>query len=139
MFKKALDYTGKYRKTSYAAIAFMLVGVTMTVIPYFIAYQLIVSLLGYGELTSVGVILRITAIAVCGVLYAVLYVHGLSLSHVSAYNTLKNIRVSLQKKAGGAAAGNHTKQRNRHAEKGIYRRYRNHRIASGSCNSGRTV
>lgn len=98
MFKKALDYTGKYRKTSYAAIAFMLVGVTMTVIPYFIAYQLIVSLLGYGELTSVGVILRITAIAVCGVLYAVLYVHGLSLSHVSAYNTLKNIRVSLQKK-----------------------------------------
>lgn len=98
MFKKALDYTGKYRKTTYAAIAFMLVGVTMTVIPYFIAYQLIVSLLGYGELTSVGVILRITAIAVCGVLYAVLYVHGLSLSHVSAYNTLKNIRVSLQKK-----------------------------------------
>ena len=53
MFKKALDYTSKYRKTSYAAIAFMLVGVTMTVIPYFIAYQLIVSLLGYGELTSV--------------------------------------------------------------------------------------
>lgn len=29
---------------------------------------------------------------------AVLYVHGLSLSHVSAYHTLKNLRISLQTK-----------------------------------------
>ena len=38
------------------------------------------------------------AIAVCGVLYAVLYVKGLSLSHRAAYNTLKNLRASLQGK-----------------------------------------
>ena len=38
------------------------------------------------------------AIAVCGVLYAVLYVKGLSLSHRAAYNTLKNLRASPQGK-----------------------------------------
>lgn len=32
MFKKALAYTGKYRKTTYAAIAFMIIGVAMTVV-----------------------------------------------------------------------------------------------------------
>lgn len=38
------------------------------------------------------------AIAVCGILYALLYVRGLALSHQAAYHTLENIRVSLQKK-----------------------------------------
>ena len=38
------------------------------------------------------------AIAACGILYAVLYVKGLSLSHRAAYNTLKNLRISLQGK-----------------------------------------
>lgn len=99
MFKKALAYTGKYRKTTYAAIAFMIVGVAMTVVPYFVVYQLILPLLGYGDTLSVGgITLRIAIVGLCGVLYAVLYVHGLSLSHVSAYHTLKNLRISLQTK-----------------------------------------
>ena len=41
---------------------------------------------------------RVAAIAACGILYAVLYVKGLSLSHRAAYNTLKNLRLSLQGK-----------------------------------------
>ena len=41
---------------------------------------------------------RVAAIAACGILYAVLYVKGLSLSHRAAYNTLKNLRISLQGK-----------------------------------------
>ena len=98
MFKKALAYTGKYKKTTFAAIVFMILGVGMTVVPYFFAYQLILPLLGYGEATVPGIIWRVTAIAICGVLYAVLYVHGLSLSHESAYHTLQNIRISLQGK-----------------------------------------
>ena len=98
MLKKALEYTGEYRKTTYTAIAWMLAGVAMTVIPYFIAYQLITPLLGYGEITIKGVFIRIAAIGVCGVLYAIFYVHGLGLSHESAYHTLQNIRISLQEK-----------------------------------------
>ncbi len=38
------------------------------------------------------------AIAVCGILCALLYVQGLALSHQATYHTLENIRVSLQKK-----------------------------------------
>ncbi|NCC66591.1 MAG: ABC transporter ATP-binding protein [Clostridia bacterium] len=98
MFKKVLGYTGKYRKTTYAAIAYMVVGVTMNVVPFLFIYQLIVPLLTHGTMSATGVLWRIAAIAVCVVLYAVLYVHGLSLSHMSAYHTLENIRFSLQRK-----------------------------------------
>lgn len=98
MLKKAFEYTGKYRKKTYAAIVFMILGVSMTVIPYFFAYQLLLPLLGQGEIDAIGIIWRVAAIAICGVLYAVLYVKGLFLSHESAYHTLQNIRISLQGK-----------------------------------------
>ncbi len=98
MFKKVLEYTGEYRKTTYAAIVSMLVGIVMYVVPFWFVYQIIRPLLMH-ETMSVGyVIWRIVAIAVCALLYAVFYVRGLSLSHRSAYNTLKNLRISLQGK-----------------------------------------
>ena len=46
------------------------------------------------------------AIAACGILYALLYVQGLALSHQAAYHTLENIRVSLQKKLEAQPFGN---------------------------------
>lgn len=98
MFKKALGYTGSYRKTTYASIVWLLVGVVMSVLPFLFVYQLIVPLLGYGQMDARGVIWRIAAIAVCEVLYAVCYIYGLKLSHTSAYHTLENIRLSLQGK-----------------------------------------
>lgn len=98
MFKKVLEYAGKYRRTTYASIFVMLFGVAMSVIPYFFAYQLITPLMGYGQMDISGIIWRLGAIALCGILYAVFYVWGLSLSHRSAYHTLQNIRISLQRK-----------------------------------------
>lgn len=98
MFKKALEYTGDYRKTTYASIVWLLAGVAMSVLPFLFVYQLIAPLLGYGETDAGGVIARVAAIAVCEILYAVFYVHGLELSHESAYHTLENIRLSLQGK-----------------------------------------
>lgn len=98
MFKKALDYTGAYRRTTYASVIWMLAGVAMNVLPFLFIYQLITPLLGYSEMSVAGVIGRVAAIALCGILYAVFYVHGLELSHESAYHTLENIRISLQKK-----------------------------------------
>ena len=98
MFKKALEYTGDYRKTTYASIVWLLAGVAMSVLPFLFVYQLIAPLLGYGETDAGGVIARVAAIAVCEILYAVFYVHGLKLSHESAYHTLENIRLSLQGK-----------------------------------------
>lgn len=98
MFKKAMEYTGDYRKTTYASIVWMLVGVVMSVLPFLFVYQLIAPLLGYGKIDAAGVGMRVGAVAVCEILYAVFYVHGLELSHESAYHTLENIRISLQKK-----------------------------------------
>ena len=96
MFKKVLEYAGEYRRTTYASIAVMLLGVLMSVLPYFSIYRLIAPPLT-GELANPGQsLLWAAAIALCGVLYALLYVKGLSLSHRAAYSTLRNLRVSLQ-------------------------------------------
>ena len=98
MFKKVLDYAGEYRRLTYQSVAVLLLGVTMSVLPFWFAYQLILPLLGYGALEPAGAVCWVAAIAVCGILYALLYVRGLALSHQAAYHTLENIRVSLQKK-----------------------------------------
>lgn len=98
MFKKVLEYTGEYRKTTYSAMVAMLIGMVMNVIPFLFIYQLIRPLLMRESVDAGYVIWRILAIAVCGILYAVFYVWGLSLSHRSAYHTLKNLRISLQGK-----------------------------------------
>lgn len=98
MFKKVLEYAGEYRKTTYASAAVMTVGMVMNIIPFLFIYQLIRPLLMHETVSAAYVIVRIIAIAVCGVLYAVFYVHGLSLSHRAAYHTLKNLRLSLQRK-----------------------------------------
>ena len=100
MFEKVLSYTGSYKKYTYAAAALMLLGVAASVLPFLFIYQIIEPLLdaGHPALAAGDLIWRVAAIAMCGVLYAVLYVKGLGLSHESAYHTLKNIRVSLQGK-----------------------------------------
>ena len=98
MFQKVLEYAGEYRKTTYLSMAVMLIGIVMNVLPFLFIYQLIRPLL-LGESLELGYAAwRVAAIAVCGILYAVLYVKGLSLSHRAAYNTLKNLRASLQGK-----------------------------------------
>lgn len=98
MFKKVLEYAGEYRKTTYAAIASMLFGTAMSVVPFLFIYQIIVPLLTRQEITSEYLLWRVAGIAVCEVLYAIFYVKGLALSHESAYHTLKNLRISLQSK-----------------------------------------
>lgn len=98
MFKKVLSYTGKYRKKTYMAVFCMILGIVANTLPYLFIYQLIAPLLTHGSLTVADIIWRVAAIAVCVVLYALLYVKGLALSHDSAYHTLENIRISLQRK-----------------------------------------
>lgn len=96
MFKKVLEYAGTYRKTTYASMIVMLLGIVMSVLPFLFIYQLIRPLLLREAADAGYILLRVGGIAVCGVLYAVLYVKGLALSHRAAYNTLKNLRFSLQ-------------------------------------------
>ena len=98
MFKKVLEYSGEYRAKTWQSMMVMLAGVAMSVIPYLFVYQIIAPLLSGGSLTLPAVGLRVIAIALCMVLYALLYVKGLDLSHESAYYTLMNLRISLQGK-----------------------------------------
>ena len=98
MFKKVLEYAGEYRAKTWQSMMVMLSGVAMSVIPYLFVYQIIAPLLSGVSLTLPAVGLRVIAIALCMVLYALLYVKGLDLSHESAYYTLMNLRISLQGK-----------------------------------------
>jgi len=96
LFQKVLEYVGEYRKKTYAAVAALLVGIVMNVLPFWFVYQLIRPLLMRETMSAEYVLWRVAAIAACAVLYAIFYVWGLSLSHESAYNTLKNLRIALQ-------------------------------------------
>lgn len=98
MFKKVLEYAGAHRKTTYSAAFHMLIGIIMSVIPYLFLYQLIRPILLGDRVTPGYVLWRLTAMAVCAVLYGVFYIKGLSLSHKAAYLTLENLRISLQRK-----------------------------------------
>jgi len=98
MFQKVRPYMGGYiRYTKRAAVAVTL-AVILSVIPYFLLYQIIAPLTEGVKLTFGFVALRVAATAVCLAGNAILYVHGLDLSHLSAYNTLKNLRIALKGK-----------------------------------------
>ena len=98
MFKKVKPYMGKYIKYTYGALAVMFVALIASAVPFFLVYRIIKPLLE-GEKLSAGYYTgHIAFIFICLLAYAILYVLGLKFSHISAYNTLKNIRISLQKK-----------------------------------------
>ncbi|MCR5073489.1 MAG: ABC transporter ATP-binding protein/permease [Clostridiales bacterium] len=96
MYKKIKPYMGKYlRYTRWSAVV-ITIAVILSVVPYFLLFQLISPLLDGVQLTLDYVLLRVGIIALCLVGNAVMYVFGLDLSHISAYNTLKNLRTALQ-------------------------------------------
>jgi ATP-binding cassette subfamily B protein len=76
----------------------MFTGLVASVVPFFLVYRILRPLLT-KEPVAFGTAAAVTAaIAICGVLYALLYLKGLDLSHKSAFNTLKNLRITLQGK-----------------------------------------
>lgn len=106
MFKKVAQYMGEYKKYTIRAIIIMCIGIVASIIPYFFLYQ-IISPLTKGESISLNyVMLRVLAVLICEIIYSVSYVKGLTFSHISAYNTLKNLRISLQGKLEKQSLGN---------------------------------
>ena len=98
MFKKVKPYMGKYIKYTYGALAVMFVALIASAVPFFLVYRIIKPLLEGEKLSASYYIGHIAFIFICLLVYAILYVLGLKFSYISAYNTLKNIRISLQKK-----------------------------------------
>ena len=96
MYKKIKPYMGGYLCYTRRSAVSITAAVILSVVPYFLLYQLIAPLINGESLTSGYVALRVVITAVCLVGNAVLYVHGLDLSHYSAYNTLRNLRTALQ-------------------------------------------
>ena len=89
---------GKYIKYTNGALAVMFVALIASAVPFFLVYRIIKPLLEGEKLSAGYYTWHIAFIFICLLAYAILYVLGLKFSHISAYNTLKNIRISLQKK-----------------------------------------
>ena len=106
MIKSVAPYIGKYKKYTVFASFLTTLGIIANVVPYFILYQLIVPITQNQLPDFKFVAVRVAAIFVCLALYAILYSRGLAFSHISAYNTLKNIRISLKSKLENQPLGN---------------------------------
>ncbi|MCR5675868.1 MAG: ABC transporter ATP-binding protein/permease [Lachnospiraceae bacterium] len=106
MFKRVSPYIGEYKKYTVWAVILMSVGIIANVAPYFFMYQIIAPLTRGEQIDAAFILFRVAAIAVCEIIFSVSYVQGLEFSHISAYNTLKNLRVSLQGKLEKQPLGN---------------------------------
>lgn len=106
MISSVAPYMGKYKKYTVLASVLTTVGIVASVVPYFFLYQLIVPLTRHELPDFQFVVLRVAAIFVCLTVYALAYSKGLAFSHVSAYNTLKNIRISLKDRLENQPLGN---------------------------------
>ncbi len=106
MFKKVAPYIGENKKYTIAAVILMLIGILANTVPYFFLYQIIAPLTRGESIDSTFILIRVIAVAACEVIFAFCYTQGLGFSHVSAYNTLKNLRVSLQGKMEKQPLGN---------------------------------
>lgn len=106
MFKRVAPYIGEYKKYTVWAVIMMTIGIIASVLPYFFLYQIISPLTRVESIDMTFLLIRVAAVAVCEIIYSVTYVQGLAFSHVSAYNTLKNLRISLQGKLEKQPLGN---------------------------------
>ncbi len=106
MISSVAPYMGKYKKYTALASVLTTVGIVASVVPYFFLYQLIVPLTRHELPDFQFVVLRVAAIFACLTVYALAYSKGLAFSHVSAYNTLKNIRISLKDRLENQPLGN---------------------------------
>ncbi|MDO4538764.1 MAG: ABC transporter ATP-binding protein, partial [Coriobacteriales bacterium] len=87
---------GRYIVYTVRAAISISIAVILSVVPYFFLYRIIAPLVAGGELPLKTIVLYVGLTALCLLGNAALYIHGLSLSHKSAYNTLKNLRIALQ-------------------------------------------
>jgi len=108
MLKRVAPYIGEYKKYTVWAAILMSLGIIANVIPYFFLYQIISPLTRGEHIDASFILIRVVAIALCEIIFSVSYVQGLTFSHISAYNTLKNLRISLQSKLEKQPLGNIT-------------------------------
>lgn len=97
---------GIYKKYTYGSIGVMILAVMLNVLPYLAIYQMISPLLEGNTLSAKKAAICVVIAAVSEILYALLYVKGLDISHKGAYNILRNIRIAFQRKLEAQPLGN---------------------------------
>ncbi len=98
MFKRVSPYIGEYKKYTTWATILMTIGIAAHIMPYFFLYQIIAPLIKSENISASYILVRVVAVIICELVFSIAYVQGLAFSHISAYNTLKNLRLSLQGK-----------------------------------------
>ncbi len=106
MFKRVAPYIGEYKKYTVWAVLMMSLGIIASITPYFFLYQIISPLCKGESIDVTYVLVRVVSVALCEIIFSLTYVKGLEFSHISAYNTLKNLRISLQGKLEKQPLGN---------------------------------
>ncbi len=98
MLRKAMDYIGEYKSYTCRAILLIILGVICSIVPYIAVFKLVDVLIAGKTITS-AFVLRILLVTIFSLLlHAIFNTAGLSQSHIAAYYTLKNLRISLQHK-----------------------------------------
>ena len=98
MIKKLFFYGKENNKITILSIILLFFAALLLILPFLFIYQTIYVLVSRQEITTNFILREATAILICLIMQAALYVKGLSLSHKAAYGTIMNIRVSLQNK-----------------------------------------
>ncbi|MBQ7612149.1 MAG: ABC transporter ATP-binding protein [Spirochaetaceae bacterium] len=98
MLKKIKPYMGEHLKYTKRAAVSVTIAVILGAVPYLFLYQIIDPLISGETLSLRFVMIRVVLTCICLIANAILYVHGLDLSHYSAFHTLKNLRIALQGK-----------------------------------------
>lgn len=98
MIKKLFFYGEENNKITILSIILLFFAALLLILPFLFIYQTIYVLVSRQEITTNFILKEATAILICLIMQAALYVKGLSLSHKAAYGTIMNIRVSLQNK-----------------------------------------
>lgn len=98
MLKRIMVYAGPEKKRTVLATILIFLAVFMQVLPFLLAYQLMVPLLMGQSIRAEEIAVKVGAILLCLLLYGLLYVLGLSYSHQAAFGILERIRISIQEK-----------------------------------------
>ena len=105
MIRKIMKYANGYKRYTLFATIMVFIAVLCSIIPYFFVYQIINPLITGTGISIEAAVSRIVLILVFLALNFALYLGGLSLSHIAAFNILANIRKYIQKKLEGLPLG----------------------------------
>jgi ATP-binding cassette subfamily B protein len=95
---RVYSYSAKYKKTMIASIVCLTIAAVLSVIPYFIIYDIIMRFTGTGTLSVQYIAIAAGAILACLLLNTYALMKGLTFSHHLAYDTLMGMRKKVADK-----------------------------------------